>query len=106
MNYDKKNSLGQSTIDELYLAKQFFAYNKDRICVQDTFKSIEKEWNYWESYEGHCPFVQRVYRKVTFYCASEDMYIDAEIDGHTEIYLNKDGYWAFEFRIGKIINLY
>ena len=94
------------SIDELYLAKQFFAYNKDKICVQDTFKSIEKEWNYWESYDGHCPFIQRTYRKVGFYCSSEDLYIDADIEGKTEVYLNKDGNWAFKFRIGKINGLY
>lgn len=93
-------------VDELYLAKQFFSYKKDKICVLDTFKSIEKEWKYWESYEGHCPFIQRVYRKVTFYCSSEDMYIDAEIEGKTEIYLNTEGRWAFRFRIGKINKLY
>lgn len=94
------------SIDDVILAAQFFKYENGTICVQDTFKSVKKEWHYWESYEGHCPFIQRVYRKVKFYCSSEDMYIDADIEGSTEIYLNKEGVWAFQFKIGKIHSLY
>ena len=94
------------SIDDASLAAQFFKYERGAICVQDTFKSIKEEWNYWDSYEGHCPFIQRVYRKVKFYCSSEDMYIDADIEGATEIYLNSENTWAFKFRIGKINTLY
>lgn len=103
--YEEELKNYSHSIDDLYLAKQLFVYDKDKIRVQDTFKSIDKEWRYWETYEGHCPFIQRVYKKVGFYCASEDLYIDADIDGKTEIYLNKDGRWAFRFRIGKINSL-
>lgn len=104
--YDGELKNYNHSIDNESLAALFFKYKHGSICVQDTFKSVKKDWNYWESYEGHCPFIQRVYRKVTFYSSSEDMYIEADIEGSTEIYLNKEGVWAFQFRIGKIHVLY
>lgn len=104
--YDEELKKYNHSINDACLAAKFFKHERGAICVQDVFKSIKKDWNYWESYEGHCPFIQKVYRKVRFYCASDDMYIDADIDGSTEIYLNAEGTWAFRFRIGKINTLY
>ena len=90
------------SIDNPQYAALFFKYERNKLCVQDAFKSIKKDWNYMDSYEGHCPFVQRVYRKVTFYCSIDDLYVDAEIDGTTEIFMNSQGSWSFRFRIGKV----
>ena len=90
------------SIDNPQYAAMFFKYEHNKLCVQDAFKSIKKEWSYTDSYEGHCPFVQRVYRKVTFYCSYNNFYVDAEIDGTTEIFMNTQGSWSFRFRIGKV----
>lgn len=85
--------------------EKLFLHKKGKICVNKAFAHINKDWKYYDTNNGHCPFVKRQYKKVTFKCSALSQQFDAEIDGYTEIYINPDDYWAFRFRVTRISNI-
>jgi hypothetical protein len=76
------------------------------VCINKIFSSVKKEWSYWDTNGGHCPFVIRQYKKAIFICHDMGQKLYVDIDGTTEVYqtVDPDGYdtWAFKFRIGKV----
>lgn len=86
--------------------KEKLFFHKNSVpCINKAFAHLQKEWSIYDTNGGHCPFVQRQYKKVTFKCSDMWQQLDAEIEGHTEIYINYDGAWAFRFRISKVSNI-
>lgn len=84
------------------IAAQLFKWDNGKLVVDDPFKSIKKDWHYWESYEGHCPFIQRSFKKIRFESSTENMYFVCDVDGRIEVRMNKEGKWAIRFHIGKV----
>lgn len=85
-------------------AKKLFLHKNGKPCINKVFANEEKEWSIYDTNGGNCPFVMRQYKKVTFRCTDLNMQIDAEIQGHTEIYINANKLWAFKFNITSVRN--
>lgn len=86
-------------------AKKLFLHKNGKPCINKAFANEEKEWSIYDTNGGHCPFVKRQYKKVTFRCTDMNRQLDAEIQGYTEIYINADHVWAFKFKILNVKNL-
>ena len=90
-------------ITERELAEKIFKYKNGKICVQKAFKDIKKDWNYWDNYEGHCPFIIRQYKKVIFEVRDYPFVLEGEIIGQIKTSEKKDAYddkcWGFEFYV-------
>ena len=84
------------------IADQLFVWDKGKLVVEDSFKSIKKDWHYWESYEGNCPFVKRNFNKVRFESSTENMYFICEIDSLIEVRVNKEKKLSIRFHIAKV----
>ena len=101
----KKKNYHHTIYDPEY-ARKLFLHKNNKVCINKIFSSIKKEWSYWDTNDGHCPFVIRQYKKVVFICTDMGKRMEADIDGTTEVYqtVDSDGddTWAFRFRIGKI----
>ena len=101
----KKKNYHHTIYDPEY-ARKLFLHKNNKVCINRIFSSIKKEWSYWDTNDGHCPFVIRQYKKVVFICTDMGKRMEADIDGTTEVYqtVDSDGddTWAFRFRIGKI----
>lgn len=82
--------------------EQLFLHQEGKICINKVFRHLKKNWSIEDTNGGHCPFVQRQYKKVIFTCTDMRKKVEAEIVGYTEIYLNSDNCWAFRFRIRRI----
>ena len=84
------------------IADQLFIWEKGKLVVDEPFKSIKKDWHYWDSYEGHCPFIQRNYKNIRFESSTENMYFICEIDSKIEVRMNKSNKWSIRFHISKV----
>ena len=92
----------KSYMDSAQIADQLFVWDKGKLVVEDSFKSIKKDWHYWESYEGNCPFVKRNFNKVRFESSTENMYFICEIDSLIEVRVNKEKKLSIRFHIAKV----
>ena len=103
---DGVKKLYKHTIYDNEYAKKMFLHKGNKVCINKIFSSVKKDWSYWDTNGGHCPFVIRQYKKAIFICHDMGQKLYVEIDGTTEVYqtVDPDGYdtWAFRFRIGKV----
>ena len=103
---DGVKKLYKHTIYDNEYAQKMFLHKGNKVCINKIFSSVKKEWSYWDTNGGHCPFVIRQYKKAIFICHDMGQKLYVDIDGTTEVYqtVDPDGYdtWAFKFRIGKV----
>jgi hypothetical protein len=83
-------------------AEQVFLHEKGQLCMNALFKNIKKNWSLNDINDGHCPFIQRQYKKVIFKCTDLQKEMKANIEGNIQIYLNSERHWAFMFQISLI----
>lgn len=48
------------------IADQLFIWEKGKLVVDEPFKSIKKDWHYWDSYEGQLSFYPTKLQKYSF----------------------------------------
>jgi hypothetical protein len=84
------------------IASQLYKWENGKLVVEDPFKEINRVWKYTDSFEGHCPFIQRYYKQIRFECSKENMYFICDIDGRIEIVMNTNNSWSLRIRIGKV----
>jgi len=83
-------------------AKQIFQYKNGKICVNNTFALLQKEWKYSDTNNGDCPFIVRNYNKVEFYCDYYGSFVTYNINGKIEVLLDsKTNNWKYIFYIGE-----
>ena len=84
------------------IASQLYKWEKRKLVVEDPFKEIDKDWQYTDDYEGHCPFVRKYFKQVRFECSKDNVYFICDVDGKIDIDKNSEGNWAIKFHIEKV----
>ena len=87
---------------DVEIASQLYKMEKGKLVVEEPFKGIDRVWNYYDSYEGHCPFIRKHFKQVRFECSKDNVYFVCDVDGKMDIEKNCNNELSIKFRIGKV----
>ena len=83
-------------------AEQFLVYKDGELCMNNTFKSINKKLDYTDKNGGDFPFIMKQYTYVCFVNSKTFEILQADIDGLIEPKTSDNYAWGYFFRFSNV----
>lgn len=88
------------------LAEKIFMNKRGKWIVRKAFNKIDRNWDYRDIFNGHCPFEVRQYKKVIFEVNDYPLILEADIVGQIKAKYTEDSEgckcWGFEFNVKNV----